>query len=148
VTQPAAQAASSSRVSHGLFLWSVWGAESPTGDGDANGDGCGGGGDGDDGAAATTAVVLAAASAASAAAATTFALAIAGGLPPAANGADVAATATAPSLLLAVGQDNDGLAAAVLAPALREQMRDKTAISRFSHGPTGVWTSLGRIAGS
>ena len=32
--------------------------------------------------------------------------------------------------------------------ALREQMRDKTAISRFSHGPTGVWTSPGRIAGS
>ena len=33
-------------------------------------------------------------------------------------------------------------------PALREQMRDKTAISRFCHGPTGVWTSLGRIDGS
>jgi len=32
--------------------------------------------------------------------------------------------------------------------SLREQMRDKTAISRFSHGPTGVWTSPGRIAGS
>ena len=29
-----------------------------------------------------------------------------------------------------------------------EQMRDETAISRFSHGRTGLWTSLGRIAGS